>query len=165
MAVGALALVLSNLSPAFEAKATKTKEAGKTAKAATSKSARVRVQQTTKVEYTVTYRFEKEATESDPDVLRQEEQTKFVAERSDLMDTYVDSRTKRREYVAIQANGLRTDRTIGSVNSSGSFFGDVKDSIGSTKHNVSSISPKLLVSIPNITGDATRESDWSLAPQ
>jgi hypothetical protein len=146
LTTGALLLGVSNLSPALAAKASKTK----TVK-------RVRVQQTTKVEYTVSYRFDKEATEGDPDVLHQRETTQFMAERSELMDTYIDSRTKRREYIAIQANGLRTDRTVGSVTSSGSFDADLKDSIASTSHNVSSSSPKLLVSIPTIRGDATRE--------
>jgi hypothetical protein len=146
LTTGALLLGMTNLSPALAAKVSKAGAAK-----------RVRVQQTTKVEYTVSYRFDKEATESDPDVLHQVEQTQFVAERSDLIDTYIDPRTKRREYIAIQSNGLRTDRTVGSVNSSGSFDADLKDSIASTRHNVSSASPKLLVSIPTISGDATRE--------
>jgi hypothetical protein len=125
--------------------------------AASSKAARVRVQVTTKVDYKITYFFEKTATQADPDVLRDQGVTHFVAEQSQLMDTFVDPRTKRREYLVVSAPGLRTDRTTGQVDASGDVFVDVKDSVASSSYNVSSKKPILSVDIPNIVGTATRE--------
>jgi hypothetical protein len=146
LVAGTLLIAVSNLSgnlsPALAAK---------------SKIVRVRVQQTTKVEYTISYRFDKEKTEQDPDVVHEFGTTTFIAEKAELMDTYIDPRTKRREYIGTQANGLRTDRTTGSVAASGSLYVDDKDSIASSSYNVSSKSLTMNVYIPTLVGDATRE--------
>jgi hypothetical protein len=118
---------------------------------------RVRVQQTTKVEYSVAYRFDHEPTESDPTVIHETGITTFIAEKAELMDTYIDPNTKRREYISMNANGLRADRTTGQVNASHSVYLDDDKQTASSSYDVSSEDPIMSVYIPNLVGSATRE--------